>query len=185
MLQKPPFTKRIAALFIDYLYILTYMVFLAVVNFVLFGFVLQSYPDYLGLLGPVGSQLLFFTVLTFPVGLYLYFTESSSTHATFGKQRLHLRVNNKVGGKPTKKQIALRTIVKLLPWEIAHIFVWQLQYVFYTFGYDATPPVWIWTGMNISTVLAIVYVAMVAFRKDGRGPHDLVAGTRVGSIINK
>ena len=73
----------------------------------------------------------------------------------------------------------MRTIVKLLPWEIAHTFIWQMQYVFYQSGYEADVPIWIFAGLNVSMILVIIYVAMIALRQDGRAPHDLVAGTRV------
>ena len=141
-----------------------------------------GFPDYLGTLGPIGTQLLFFLLLTLPVGLYLYFTESSPRHATIGKQKAGLVVVSKNGDTPRKAQTALRTIVKLLPWEIAHTFVWQLQNVFYLHGYEADVPIWIFIGLIASMFLAVIYVAMVAFRRDGRGPHDIVAGTMVRTI---
>lgn len=178
--HKPLLRKRFAALGYDYLVILGWM---GVVGIVSLGtyLALGHMPDYLGALGPVGSQALFFLVLTLPVALYLFATESGPRHATFGKRKMGLCVVGRNGHVPTKKQILARTFVKLLPWEMAHTFVWQMQYVFYREGYDAMPELWIFVGLNAATALAVLYVAMVMFRRDGRGPHDIVARTQVVS----
>lgn len=88
----PSFIYRIKASFIDYLVILIWMVTIGLIGFslsLLFG----GYPDFLGELGPIGTQVLFFFVLTFPVGIYLYKTESGSRHATIGKQKTDMRVS--------------------------------------------------------------------------------------------
>lgn len=181
-MSKPILKKRFLALFYDYLVILGWMAFLAGVSLALY-LSLGSIPDYFGTLGPVGAQLLFFSVLTLPVGLYLFVTEAGKRHATFGKRRTGLTVVGTNGRAPTKVRILVRTIIKLLPWEIAHTFMWQMQFVFYKHGYDAMPDAWIFVGLNVATVLAVMYVAMVVFRRDGRGPHDLIAGTQV--VANK
>lgn len=175
---KPLLRKRLIALWFDYLVILGWMGALGLVSLVLF-LTLGRIPDYLGTLGPMGAQALFFVVLTLPVGLYLFASESSPAHATFGKRKAGIKVVSQDGQNVTKKQILVRTVVKLLPWEIAHTFVWQMQYVFYEQGYDAMPAPWIFIGLNVATILAVAYVAMVVFRKDGRGPHDITAKTRV------
>lgn len=175
--MKPTFLRRLKALLIDYLIILGWMGVLASAATISY-FALSGFPDYLGTYGPVGTQFIFFLLLTLPVGLYLYFTESGHTHATIGKRLVGLTVVAN-GGAPSKSQIAIRTIIKLLPWELAHTFVWQLQYVFYTEGFSANPPDWILFGLNAAVALAASYIAMVAFRRDGRGLHDLTAGTQV------
>lgn len=174
----PSFLYRIKASLIDYLVILAWMVTIGLVGFVLarlFG----GYPDFLGTLGPIGTQIVAFFVLTFPVGVYLYKAESGSQHATIGKRKIGLRVSGLDGTAPSRSSIFLRTLVKLLPWEIAHTFVWQMQYVFYRSGYEADMPMWILVGLNASMILVTIYVAMIVLRKDGRAPHDLVAKTYV------
>jgi len=176
---KPPFLRRVYALLIDYLFILVWMGAIGITSFVLFVVAGDGYPDYLGMFGPLGTQLLFFLLLTVPIGVYLYATESGRYHATLGKRKAGLRVVSVHEAPLSKMQVFWRTIVKLLPWEIAHTFVWQLQYVFYTHGYQPEPPVWVMIGLSGSILLAAIYVLMVLLRKDARGPHDLVAGTHV------
>ena len=113
------------------------------------------------------------------IGIYLYVTEVGTRQETIGKIKVGMRVVTLEGGAPSKISILMRTIVKLLPWEIAHTFIWQMQYVFYQSGYEADVPIWIFAGLSVSMILVIIYVAMIALRQDGRAPHDLVAGTRV------
>jgi uncharacterized RDD family membrane protein YckC len=173
-----PVWRRIKASLIDYLVILAWMAIIGLVGLTL-SLITGGYPDYLGTFGPVGAQIIFFFVLTFPVGIYLYVSEVGTRQATIGKIKVGMRVVTLEGGAPSKISILMRTIVKLLPWEIAHTFIWQMQYVFYQSGYEADVPIWIFAGLNVSMILVIIYVAMIALRQDGRAPHDLVAGTRV------
>lgn len=173
--------RRFLALLVDYLVILGWMGLIGMVSFVVFRVWLGGYPDYLGMFGPYVTQALFFTILTLPIAIYLYTTESGLQAATFGKRVVGLAVKDQSGIGATRHQIARRTIVKLLPWEIAHTFIWQLMNFFYHHGYETDPPFWILVGLIGAMMLAVVYVLMVFIRHDGRGPHDLVAGTTVFS----
>lgn len=174
----PSFWRRVCASLIDYLAILAWMAIIGLASLAVY-LLLGEYPDFLGMLGPVGAQAIFFFVLTFPVGLYLFFTESGASRASFGKRKMNMQVTDESGEAPTKMSILVRTAIKLLPWEIAHTFIWQMQYVFYQNGYDADVPIWIFVGLNVSTVLVIVYLVMIAIRRDARGPHDIFADTYV------
>jgi hypothetical protein len=69
------------------------------------------------------------------------------------------------------------TVVKLLPWELAHFFVWHTAAI--ADGRQVAYPWWLQAGLLGSIAAPIGYVLVVALRRDGRGPHDLVAGTRV------
>lgn len=169
-------TRRLAALGLDYLVILGWMSVLGLISAVVF-LVRGELPDTLRTLGPVGSEVLYFLLLTFVVGIYLYKTESGGRHATWGKRKMGLEVCNEDGATPNKTQILLRTVVKLAPWEFAHFFVWQMMYVFYREGWEAVPPVWVFVGLNAATAAALVYIVMVLAA--GRGPHDLAARTMV------
>jgi uncharacterized RDD family membrane protein YckC len=70
----------------------------------------------------------------------------------------------------------VRTVVKLLPWEIAHFFVWHT--VAAAAGDGVFPP-WLIAGLIVADLLPVAYVLTVAIEPQRRGPHDLVAGTRV------
>lgn len=174
----PSFWRRVCASLIDYLVILVWMATIGLASLAVY-LLLGEYPNFLGMLGPVGAQTVFFFVLTFPVGLYLFFTESGPRRASFGKRKMSMQVTDVNGGALTKTSILVRTIIKLLPWEIAHTFIWQMQYIFYQNGYNAEVPLWIFVGLNVSTVLVILYLLMIAVRRDARGPHDIFAGTYV------
>ncbi|MDO5743892.1 MAG: RDD family protein [Micrococcaceae bacterium] len=169
-------TKRFAALGLDYVVILGWMATLGVISAVIF-LVRGELPDTMGTLGPWGSEVLYFFLLTFVVGFYLYKGESGANHATWGKRKIGLVVRGRDGSIPSKMQILLRTVVKLAPWETAHLFIWQMMDVFHREGWEAMPPVWIFVGLNAASAAAVVYIVMVF--ATGRGPHDLVARTVV------
>jgi uncharacterized RDD family membrane protein YckC len=175
-LPRPPIRRRLAALGLDYLVILGWMTVLAAGS--LATSVAVGPPDVLGALGPVGAQAVFFTLLTLPVGLYLFLSESGPAQATWGKRRMGLIVTSDDGARPARRQVAIRTAVKLLPWEVAHAFIWQMQAVFHREGYDAEVPVWIFVGLNLVNVAVVVYLAMSLLGRR-RGPHDRASRTAV------
>jgi len=152
------------------------MVILASLVFV-FYLMTGNLPDWLGY-GVTIAEVLGFIVLVLPVGMYLYLSESSTHRATIGKRALHLIViSNKPNTELTRSQIAIRTIIKLLPWELAHFFVWHI--VATTRNGQNFFPLWLEVGLISCIIIPVIYVLIVAFQSNGRGPHDLVAGTRV------
>jgi uncharacterized RDD family membrane protein YckC len=174
--SRPAFGVRLLSLLIDYALILAYLVVLGLValgTYALTG----SLFDWLSL-GTGGAELLGFIILVLPVGVYLYLCEASERQATVGKRVLSLRVvGAATGGTLTKPRVLVRTIVKLLPWEVAHFMVWQAVAVTATGATDF--PVWLTVGMVVANVLPLLYIGMVLFQKDRRGPHDLIAGSKV------
>ena len=94
-----------------------------------------------------------------------------------GKRALGLKVVTMTGTRPGRGRILVRTIVKLLPWEWAHFWVWQLMAIVLAGGTEF--PGWLVVGLLSSQLLPIAYVLCVAFQRDRRGPHDLIASTRV------
>ena len=81
------------------------------------------------------------------------------------------------GSRASWGRILVRTVVKLLPWEIAHFFVWQTVDVV-SQGAVAFPA-WLVAGLVVANFLPVAYVLTVAVQRDRRGPHDLIAGPRV------
>ena len=173
-MTRPGFFRRIAALLIDYALILGWM---AVVALISAGIALASggYANWLAW-GTGVAQLLGFVVLVLPVGIYLFVTESSARQATVGKRALKLMVVAADGSRPPAWRILVRTIIKLLPWEIAHFFVWHT--VAAVSG-DGVFPSWLIVGLVVADILPVAYVLTVLLEPRRRGPHDLVAGTRV------
>lgn len=178
---RPTFGVRLLALLVDYALILGWMAVLAMAALISYA-ITGEFFDWLKL-GTAGAQLLGFLLLVLPVGGYLFVGEASVRQATVGKRVLGLRVVNAVeGGRPSRTSILVRTVVKLLPWEIAHFAVWNIAAI--TAAGDSASSLWAFPPWLVVTVVAanvlpLIYLAIVLLQKDGRGPHDLVAGTRV------
>lgn len=174
--SRPAFGVRLLSLLIDYGLILGYLAALVLVALGSYALTGRFY-DWLSL-GTVVAELLGFVVLVLPVGVYLYLCEASERRATVGKRVLGLLVvDAATGGRLSKPRVLVRTVVKLLPWEVAHFVVWQI--VAFTAAGAKDFPVWLSVGMVLANVLPILYVATVLFQRDRRGPHDLVARSKV------
>lgn len=177
-LVRPKFGVRLLALLVDYAVILGWMALLALGTTLLSAITGEMF-NWLEL-GTAGAQLLGFLLLVLPVGVYLFLGESSSRQATLGKRAFRLRVvDARNGDRPSRLRILVRTVVKLLPWEIAHFAVWNLIAIVADGGTEF--PAWLMGVLIVADLLPIVYVAFVLLQKDRRGPHDLIAGTRVVS----
>jgi uncharacterized RDD family membrane protein YckC len=172
--MRPAFLRRVAASFIDYLLILVWMGVVAVVS-ALIAVATGGSANWLAY-GTGFAQLLGFVVLVLPVGVYLFVSEASPRQATRGKRALRLRVVTVDGDRPGPWRILARTVIKLLPWEIAHFFVWNLVAVV---SAGAVVPAWLYVGLVVADLIPLGYVLVVALQRERRGPHDLVAGTRV------
>lgn len=166
---RPKFGVRLFALLIDFGVILGWMAFIAVVA--LIGFAITgSFANWLRF-GTKGAQLLGFVLLVLPVGLYLYTSEASARQATIGKRVMGLRVVSADDlGRPSRTHILVRTIVKLLPWEVAHFAVWHIAAL--TAAGASDFPGWLMATMIVANLLPVVYVLMFALQREGRGPHD-------------
>ena len=170
--------RRLAALLLDYLVIFAWMTVLAVASLAV-NLTMGDSPDVLGAVGPFGAQAVFSTLLTLPVGLYLYLNESGPAQATWGKRRMGLVVRSYDGARPGRGQIAIRTVVKLLPWEISHTLIWQMQAVFHRSGYEAEIPTWIFVGLGAVDIAILVYLGTSLLGRQ-LGPHDRASRTIVG-----
>jgi hypothetical protein len=77
----------------------------------------------------------------------------------------------------TRVWIALRTFVKLLPWEVAHALIWRLRAMGWGEPPSAASTV-LQVALVVDLVVAVACVAVAALGR--RPPHDLVvARTRV------
>jgi uncharacterized RDD family membrane protein YckC len=107
-----------------------------------------------------------------PVGAYLAATEAGRHRASLGKRWQGLQVVAADGGPIGWRRAVVRTAVKLLPWQLAHLAVsrWMT-------GVDPSPT--ILAAYGASMVLAVGSVAVALRDPQGRALHDLAAGTRV------
>jgi uncharacterized RDD family membrane protein YckC len=109
-----------------------------------------------------------------PVALYLAAGEAGRAHATRGKRAAGLVVLGRDGLPPGRRRILVRTAVKLLPWQLAHLAVTRAAGV----GVARSPKL-AGAGFGVALATAGVSVGLAASRPDGRALHDLAAGTRV------
>ena len=143
-------------------------------------------------LGPgwmrVGAFYIAYVLLTVSLPIWLYFSgyESSPWQATPGKRWLGVRVNS-VHGRPVSFPRAfLRTLVKLLPFETAHIcmalpanpFVDPITGELTIPALDAMHPISL-AGLLAALLLFGLLLFTAVLHPDGRGAHDMLAGTFV------
>lgn len=67
------------------------------------------------------TELYMLLTISLPIWLYFILLEKSTMRATWGKKALKLQVVNTDGGSLSSFSAFLRTLIKLLPWEVAHI----------------------------------------------------------------
>ncbi len=118
-----------------------------------------------------GIQIWEATVLNFSIPAWLYFTLSDSLWGgqTLGKRLFRLKVTVAPGLPLSVPRALLRTAVKLLPWELAHIGGFALE----------TTPAWQWTCIVLSNLLILVYLAVAIATHGRRSIHDWIARTEV------
>jgi len=170
------FTIRLKAFAFDYLIICLYIILLATLTIVLIkisgllGLSVQ-WPE-----NPILADLMAFVTLILPVILYFTLQESSSRQATWGKRKAGIRVVNKNGGRLTRMQSFVRSIVKLLPWQIAHTCLFNIP------GWPLAVtmiPLMVTIGFVLVYVLVALYIAAIFISKKRRTPYDWASGSCV------
>jgi len=171
--------RRLMAFFVDCLIIASYAFLLFLVASAVE--LAWSYQHYLSDSLLLRYGVSFFS-LTLPVILYFTLLESSVRGATLGKQLFKLRVVSTKGPGIATGNLLIRTLVKLAPWELSHLFL-QLDPNFLQTG----EPELIITlpGLIAINVLALVYLAIPAIRKDNAAIHDLASKTEIVFITIK
>ena len=159
--------KRILAYLIDYMVILLYASILFLISYVVH--LILDIP--LKNQNPLIGNIISFTTLTIPVFLYFYFFEISYKQGTIGKVKLKLKIINN-----TKKNIFIRVLFKILPWEIAHIGVhWSIYYT----TNNQEIPMWNWFINIFPQVLVLSYFISIMITKGKSSIYDNVANTEV------
>lgn len=162
---------RLQAFGVDYLVIAAYLV--ALVGAALAAQRLAP-GSTTGLFGNPGSgELTGFLLLTLPVTLYFALMESSARQATWGKQKLSLRVMGRDGQRLSRGRSLARTALKFVPWELAHACIWQVTWA------GPRPSPWIAAGFTLVWVLVGANgVSLLASRKR-QTLYDWLSGTVV------
>jgi uncharacterized RDD family membrane protein YckC len=174
--------RRLAAFLVDVV-----IVFVAVV--VLLQLLLDPLTDSLG---PgwvrVGWFYIGYTLLTVSLPTWLYFAgyESSDEQSTLGKRWLGIVVTGPDGKEPSFWRALLRTLLKLLPFEIAHAaialpanpFVDPLSGAFIMPALEELGGS-LFAGLLVALLLFGAALLTMALHPDRRGPHDFLSGTYV------
>jgi uncharacterized RDD family membrane protein YckC len=122
-----------------------------------------------------GFPLEAYTLLTisFPTWLYFACSEQSSWQATIGKRVFGLIVTDIRGDGIDFGRAMLRTVIKLLPWELAHLTVNLPTSMFFA------PEPQFRFGLLVVFALLVVYPALVLLTRRHQSLHDLIAKTVV------
>lgn len=171
----PSLKQRLLGVLIDYIIILIYIGLLLCTTLSFYFFFIGQLPQ-VGNTNPWLGELIGFITLTVPVSLYFIVTESGKWQASFGKRVVHIKITDHKGNKPSLRSIIVRTIIKFLPWELAHICI-QIMFSLNQESQSSNPL--LLTGLIISNVLLLLYILTILFRHDHGGPYDVVARTRL------
>lgn len=162
---------RSAAFALDYVPIALYLVALTVAS----QLSAARLPNLIAALfgSPLAGQVSGFLLVTVPVSLYFVVQEASPAQATWGKRLRRLQVSDTSGQRLTLARALARTVLKFVPWELAHACIWQAR-----FATAELQPL-IVSGFVLVWVLVGLNAASIALRSDHRALHDLLAGTAV------
>jgi len=119
------FWQRAGAFALDYIIILLYLAAMTLLSLLvnsLFSVNLWLFTD------RIRAQLTGFFLITLPVTLYFALSESSVQQATWGKQRVQLKVTDYNGERISFWRSFARTVLKFVPWEISHTLIWEIYF---------------------------------------------------------
>lgn len=158
---------RLAAMGIDFLILAGYGLILALVAVV----IIRTTGWEQRLNSAIAGDILAFVTLVLPVILYFSFQEGSSRQATIGKRRMGLKVIDSQGNRMSFGRALLRSVLKFLPWQLAHTAIFQIRY-----GNDSGN---IFGLSIVAQLLVIIYLLSIWLDKQRRAPYDFLAGSRV------
>jgi uncharacterized RDD family membrane protein YckC len=113
------------------------------------------------------------TSISIPVWIYFAYFDSEKSKGTFGKRIFNLEVQDNKNQKISFLKSLLRTILKLLPWEIAHIGVIFPSPLYY----ENEPAVRLLSYVGL--FLFVIYVLSIWTDSKKRTIYDKVIGTIV------
>ena len=175
-IQFAGFAKRLKAFAFDYIIIFAYIVVLAGVNYGIFlsrGALEEISPLFAS---PIIKDAIAFLTLILPVILYFTLQESSPKQATWGKRRVGLRVVNVNGETLTKAQAFARSLIKFLPWQIAHTSIYHIEGLPFA---PVEPSPMVIAGFVLVYLLVGIYTASALISKKHRTPYDWASGSYV------
>jgi len=179
-IQYAGFGKRLKAFTFDTLIICGYIILLTVATMVVI-----KIAEFMGLSlrwpeNPILADMIAFLTLILPVILYFTISESSPKQATWGKRKAGIRVVNANGKTLTGIQAFVRSLIKFLPWQIAHTSIYHIEGL--PFAPVAPPPMVI-AGFVLVYLLVGIYITSALISKNHRTPYDRASGSYV--IVDK
>lgn len=120
-------------------------------------------------------NMLTYVLLTISLPVYLFFSffDASKNRGTPGKRWLGLQINTLDQKQLPFSKAFIRTVLKLLPWEIAHMGVIFPQPIYYTEN-PQTP----WLSL-LGLLLLLIYFLSIAFHKKSQSLYDQLLQTQV------
>lgn len=163
------FKKRIYAFLLDYLVIIAYGIL--VVGTI--SFVFRPYIEPLFSSSPVTAELTGFCLITLPVSLYFIWCECSKWQGTFGKRKMGIRVVDDSGQRIGIGRSIARTVIKFLPWEVAHFGIWHLMLP------SRLPEITVLSILIAVNLTIVAYIIIPFTNKRRKNVYDWIAGTAV------
>lgn len=164
--------RRIAAYWIDC------TLAFSVVMLVFQWAILSHFRDSIGITeewfkNSINMQLYVWLTISIPVWLYFTYFDSKKTKGTFGKRLFKIQVRSISGHRISFGKSFLRTILKLLPWEIAHFGVIFPEPIYYA----ENPNVGLMTYFGL--LLFGIYVLSIFLSKNTQTLYDKVLKSEV------
>lgn len=166
MIQYAGFWGRVKAFLWDYLILAVYIAIIIAV------FALFPLPEWI-FGNRIFAQAAGILLITLPITLYFTFFDSSEKQATFGKQRLSLKVIDENENQISFVKALTRNLLKFLPWEISHTMIWQITF------FPETNPIMINLGFGLVYLLIGLNIASVLMTKTHQTLYDLITKTFV------
>jgi len=119
------------------------------------------------------SEVWIAAVMSFsiPTWSYFLFSDRSSNGMTVGKRLLKVKVISQNQNGINFGRALLRTAIKLLPWELAHIFGFALADFVSQTAFSA--------GLITANILIIIYLVILVLHAGKQSLHDFFARTEV------
>jgi uncharacterized RDD family membrane protein YckC len=164
------FWQRVAAFALDYIILVGYLLGLALLSLLannLFGANRWLFAD------RIRAQVAGFLLVTLPVTLYFAIAEASPRQATWGKQRMKLKVADSYGHRIRFWRSFGRTLLKFIPWEISHTLIWEIYFS------PQTEVVWVNYGFILVYLLVGLNMISLGLTKTRQTVYDLITNTYV------
>ncbi len=163
--------KRLVAHFIDIVILAIILILVQWIVFILFN---RSPVE---VLEGIAFTMWIFATISVPAWVYFICLEKNLGY-TLGKRVFNLSITSNNHTKISYKQALGRTFIKLLPWELTHIFFFS-QYIWW--GINNT--IYVYLPFIIILTLILFYLFYLFASKNKRAFHDMIFKTKVEKKI--